>query len=536
MPKTTKKAETKVTQTAQDLKAAEEVKYKADKAAIEQELKNIYETYNSKAVPDTIKRKINLSMSKIADIMKMEPKGSNQTPQFKVEVLEEVKNKFKIDSEAFTIAYNYNNINAKESIEKGLIASGFAAEKARNLREMKADEEEIKDLVKDIVDKVDKMVDYNSADEKVIEKNINDISNKSNQQPASRIKQLINEGVMNMVKETDKQETKQEEKIIKKILNEEIINNISQVTERPETSMISTREVMAPKVDSQSETETTAPKVDSPIIERAYISEQQQMKIESEEPMEFTSSMFSQKMKEGKTKLSDLENNFNFPIQYPENLLKWINMIGGWEQYLYNRSKFGLIDDVKGDVDYLQNLKRSLIMVCGNEIGVEDTPVGNINQAVKELMIMKNCYYIYKFKSSLPPQYGLIINANRLMSFADILGKAATAPPSMSASNKVPTQKPIVKGKERLEFEEQKQNLIEQSMKPQSIEPTTIPKPDITSDVINKSHISRGNRGLLQVNVESLNKRSINQGSLTQADAIARGIKIMKPKKQFNRY
>ena len=271
---------------------------------------------------------------------------------------------------------------------------------------------------------------------------------------------------------------------------------------------------------------------DEPIIERALVSEEKQMKMDAEVPTSFYGDkLFSERVKEGKTKMSDLNNNFTSPIQYPEQLLKWINMIGGWEQYKYNRGKFGLIDDAKGDAQYMESMKRCLIMVCGDDIGVEDQPVGNINQAVKELLIMKNCYYIYKFKASLPPQYGLIVNANKLMTFADILGKA----PQVDQT-KVNAQKPVVKGKERIEFEEQKKDLIQQSMQDRPSSQQPIPKPDINQDTIHKSQVQRGNRGLLQINMESFNKRTINQGSLAQADAIARGIKIMKPKKQFNRY
>ena len=263
------------------------------------------------------------------------------------------------------------------------------------------------------------------------------------------------------------------------------------------------------------------------------MSEQQQMKLDSEIPSNFSSTVFNQKPKEGKTKMSDLNEEFSNPIQYPEQLLKWVNLIGGWEQYKYNRSKFGLVDDVKGDAQYLENMKRCTITVCGDDIGVQDLPVGNINQAVKELMIMKNCYYIYKFKSSLPPQYGLIVNANKLMTFADILGKGATS--SMKPGEVA--QKPVVKGKERIEFEEEKKALISQLVEPKEGPIREfVPKPDITKETIHKSQIQRGNRGLMQINMESLNKRTVNQGSMMQADAIARGIKIMKPKKQFGRY
>jgi len=211
-------------------------------------------------------------------------------------------------------------------------------------------------------------------------------------------------------------------------------------------------------------------------------------------------------------------------------------MIGGWEQYKYNRGKFGLIDDAKGDVQYMEKMKSSLIMVCGDDIGVQDQPVGNIIQAVKELMIMKNCYYIYKFKASLPPQYGLIVNANKLMTLADLVGKGPQAD-----QNKTNLQKPVVKGKERIEFEEQKKDLIEQSIENrQGATPGPqrefVPKPDINQDTIHKSQVQRGNRGLLQINMDSFNKRTINQGSLQQAEAIARGIKIIRPKKQFGRY
>jgi hypothetical protein len=126
------------------------------------------------------------------------------------------------------------------------------------------------------------------------------------------------------------------------------------------------------------------------------------------------------------------------------------------------------------------------------------------------------------------------------MTFADILNKGAKSiEDSSKLDPKLKAQKPVVKGKERIEFEDERKDLIQQSIENrQGATPQRefVPKPDINQDTIHKSQVQRGNRGLLQINMDSFNKRTINQGSLAQADAIARGIKIMKPKKQFGRY
>jgi hypothetical protein len=551
---------------------AEDVKFTADKTAIENELKYIWDAYHSNNVQETIKKNISNAMSKIADIMGMKPAKTNKSPAFKVEVLNAVKEKFKFDDKYYTLAFNYNNINAQESTEKGSKASGIASEKARLLREEKADQEEI--AAEKITKEIDKAVGYTKADEEIIKDAVESVLSDAEDSKIG-LKQIAESMMSQAMLETKKKETPEQEKKVIKLTESMAQAHVSQVAEKSaprqlsmsrEAEISQVAEKSAPRQLSMSRdaeisqvaeksvprqlsmtteaeiSQATTTQTEEPIIERAYVSEQQQMKMDTEEPSTFASQNIFKQVKEGKTKMSDLNNNFSAPIQYPDQLLKWINMIGGWEQYKYNRGKFGLIDDVKGDNEYLEKMKSSLIMVCGDDIGIIDTPVGNINQAVKELMIMKNCYYIYKFKASLPPQYGLIVNANKLMTFADILGKGAkSTEDSTKLDPKLKAQKPVVKGKERIEFEDERKDLIEQSIENrQGATPGPqrefVPKPDINQDTIHKSQVQRGNRGLLQINMDSFNKRTINQGSLAQADAIARGIKIMKPKKQFGRY
>jgi hypothetical protein len=559
---------------------AEDVKFTADKTAIENELKYIWDAYHSNNVQETIKKNISNAMSKIADIMGMKPAKTNKSPAFKVEVLNAVKEKFKFDDKYYTLAFNYNNINAQESTEKGSKASGIASEKARLLREEKADQEEI--AAEKITKEIDKAVGYTKADEEIIKDAVESVLSDAEDSKIG-LKQIAESMMSQAMLETKKKETPEQEKKVIKLTESMAQAHVSQVAEAEKSAprqLSMSREAEISQVAEKNEQKSSVadafrgkstyydigsqlpvPKsykkespilsesiqamttqTEEPIIERAYVSEQQQMKMDTEEPSTFASQNIFKQVKEGKTKMSDLNNNFSAPIQYPDQLLKWINMIGGWEQYKYNRGKFGLIDDVKGDNEYLEKMKSSLIMVCGDDIGIIDTPVGNINQAVKELMIMKNCYYIYKFKASLPPQYGLIVNANKLMTFADILGKGAkSTEDSTKLDPKLKAQKPVVKGKERIEFEDERKDLIEQSIENrQGATPGPqrefVPKPDINQDTIHKSQVQRGNRGLLQINMDSFNKRTINQGSLAQADAIARGIKIMKPKKQFGRY
>lgn len=546
----------------EEQKRVEEEKQKINK--IYESIKN---TYLSSLPQSTIDKKIREDLIRVADIVGYSYTG-NLSPKKQLEVLKKVQENYGIESDLAKIRAQ---IASKQMIENAGKGSSVASEKRKE--------------VKKFVQEIDDDVDYSKKDEKVIEEETVKIVDKVIEQP-SLMQKIIEEGVSKELEKTDKVETKEQEKKIVQ-LTEELVNKITQVSDKseqktsvatqasekseqkssvadafkgkstyynigtqlpvPKSYKTETPKLIQEERPTLSEsmqamtTQTAEPLSDvstEPIIERAYVSEQQQMKMDIEEPSSFASQNIFKQVKEGKTKLSDLENNFLAPIQYPDQLLKWINMIGGWEQYKYNRGKFGLIDDVKGDNEYLQNMKSSLIMVCGDDIGIINNEVENINQAVKELMIMKNCYYIYKFKASLPPQYGLIVNANKLMTFADILGKGAKSTEDSSKLDpKLKAQKPVIKGKERIEFEEEKKNLIQQSMENrQGPQRELVPKPDINQDTIHKSQVQRGNRGLLQINMDSFNKRTINQGSLAQADAIARGIKIMKPKKQFGRY
>jgi hypothetical protein len=527
---TTKKGKKRVEEEEKRVEE-EEKRVEEKKQNIKEIFESIKNTYLSGLAQSTIERNIREDLKRVANIVGYSYTG-NLTPEKQLEVLKKVKENYGIESDLAKIRAQ---ISSKQMIENAGKGSSVASEKRKE--------------VKKFVQEIDDDVDYSKKDEKVIEEETVKIVDKVIEQP-SLMQKIIEEGVSKELEKTDKVETKEQEKKIVQ-LTEELVNKITQVSEKSEQkTSVATQVSEKSKTLSESmqamTTQTAEPKsktlsesmqamttqTGEPIIERAYVSEQQQMKMDIEEPSSFASQNIFKQVKEGKTKLSDLENNFTNPIQYPDQLLKWINMIGGWEQYKYNRGKFGLIDDVKGDNEYLQNMKSSLIMVCGDDIGVINNEVENINQAVKELMIMKNCYYIYKFKASLPPQYGLIVNANKLMTFADILGKTAKS----NVDTKL-VQKPVIKGKERIEFEEQKKDLISQSMEPkQGPLREFVPKPDIEQETIHKSQVQRGNRGLLQINMDSFNKRTINQGSLAQADAIARGIKIMKPKKQFGRY
>jgi hypothetical protein len=588
---TTKKAGKKNQQLEEAIK--KEIN-EADKQNILEILKKVEGIYNSGDPDSTKKKNIKGEIKKIAEVIGKKWDG-NFSPTVQKEVMTQV-GRYNIDTPGYIIALSTAEEKYDSLKSNAQSASGVAAERSRELRGRKAMALEDKDAVAlQITKEIDKAVGYTKADEEIIKDAVESVLSDAEDSKIG-LKQIAESMMAQAMLETKKKETPEQEKKVIKLTESMAQAHVSQVAEAEkiaprQLSMSREAEISqvagkneqkssvadafrgkstyynigsqlpvpksykkeSPKIAESMQEEMKSPilsesiqatttQTEEPIIERAYVSEQQQMKMDTEEPSTFSSQNIFKQVKEGKTKLSDLENNFTNPIQYPDQLLKWINMIGGWEQYKYNRGKFGLIDDVKGDNEYLQNMKNCLIMVCGDDIGVNDTPVGNINQAVKELMIMKNCYYIYKFKASLPPQYGLIVNANKLMTFADILGKGAkSTEDSTKLDPKLKAQKPVVKGKERIEFEEQKKDLVQQSIENrQGATPGPqrefVPKPDINQDTIHKSQVQRGNRGLLQINMDSFNKRTINQGSLAQADAIARGIKIMKPKKQFGRY
>lgn len=276
-------------------------------------------------------------------------------------------------------------------------------------------------------------------------------------------------------------------------------------------------------------------------IEISKVAETEQIRRQEEMPMDFSVGGISgQRLKEGKTTLKQLQDEMPQPIQKPAQLLQWINKVGGYENYVYLRSKFGLTEDIQGSMEYLQEIEKCLVNLYGGDLGVGMANYSNelqLKQCIRELNIMKNCLYISKFKASVGPQYGLVIGLNKVMSLADMLGKA---PPMPQSSQEQPPQmtpnKPVVKGQERIEYEDEKAQLVQGlPQQPQRGRRLNVANPEISPDVIQESNLERGTKSQKIAPSRSIHEMVMQGQTPTQQQAmtISRGIKLMKARKQF---
>lgn len=276
-------------------------------------------------------------------------------------------------------------------------------------------------------------------------------------------------------------------------------------------------------------------------IEISKVAETEQIRRQEEMPMDFSVGGISgQRLKEGKTTLKQLQDEMPQPIQKPAQLLQWINKVGGYENYVYLRSKFGLTEDIQGSMEYLQEIEKCLVNLYGGDLGVGMANYSNelqLKQCIRELNIMKNCLYISKFKASVGPQYGLVIGLNKVMSLADMLGKA---PPMPQSSQEQPPQmtpnKPVVKGQERIEYEDEKAQLVQGlPQQPQRGRRLNVANPEISPDIIQESNLERGTKSQKIAPSRSIHEMVMQGQTPTQQQAmtISRGIKLMKPRKQF---
>lgn len=322
-------------------------------------------------------------------------------------------------------------------------------------------------------------------------------------------------------------------------------------TKKMETQTESKQRTMETQTESEQRTggtQTEEPIVDSrgsnfseSKIEISKVAETEQIRRQEEMPMDFSVGGISgQRLKEGKTTLKQLQDEMPQPIQKPAQLLQWINKVGGYENYVYLRSKFGLTEDIQGSMEYLQEIEKCLVNLYGGDLGVGMANYSNelqLKQCIRELNIMKNCLYISKFKASVGPQYGLVIGLNKVMSLADMLGKA---PPMPQSSQEQPPQmtpnKPVVKGQERIEYEDEKAQLVQGlPQQPQRGRRLNVANPEISPDIIQESNLERGRKSEKIAPSRSIHEMVMQGQTPTQQQAmtISRGIKLMKPRKQF---
>lgn len=380
---------------------------------------------------------------------------------------------------------------------------------------------------------------------------------------------------------TDKQETKEETKIIKEDIKEgmmegktapEIAQDIKEditytYEDEKKIDNVINQEMKAVKAQKPMNYENKQPKPERKMrmetkqseqrtggtqteggsnfseskIEISKVSETEQIRRQEEMPMDFSVGGISgQRLKEGKTTLKQLQDEMPQPIQKPAQLLQWINKVGGYENYVYLRSKFGLTEDIQGSMEYLQEIEKCLVNLYGGDLGVGMANYSNelqLKQCIRELNIMKNCLYISKFKASVGPQYGLVIGLNKVMSLADMLGKAPPMP--QSSQEQLPQMtpnKPVVKGQERIEYEEQKNQLVEGlPQQPQRGRRLNVANPEISPDVIQESNLERGTKSQKIAPSRSIHEMVMQGQTPTQQQAmtISRGIKLMKARKQF---
>jgi len=300
------------------------------------------------------------------------------------------------------------------------------------------------------------------------------------------------------------------------------------------------KQTKAMETQTESEQRTGGTQTEEP-IEISKVAETEQIRRQEEIPMDFSVGGISgQRLKEGKTTLKQLQDEMPQPIQKPAQLLQWINKVGGYENYVYLRSKFGLTEDIQGSMEYLQEIEKCLVNLYGGDLGVGMANYSNelqLKQCIRELNIMKNCMYISKFKAAVGPQYGLVIGLNKVMSLADMLGKA---PPMPQSSQEQPQQmapnKPVVKGQERIEYEEEKAQLVQGlPQQPQRGRRLNVANPEISPDVIQESNLERGTKSQKVAPSRSIHEMVMQGQTPTQQQAmtISRGIKLMKPRKQF---
>lgn len=329
----------------------------------------------------------------------------------------------------------------------------------------------------------------------------------------------------------------------------------TQTQEEPKRTM-ETQTQEEPKRTMETQTAYESRKESEPIIEVSRVSEQEQMRRDEAIPSDFSMPSLNKQMKEGKTTLQELQSKMPSKLQKGEQVLKWVNKVGGYENYEYLRSKFNLVDEVNGDMNYLKKMDDCLVNIYGSDIGVSSVSMTSeeaiskklysdmvsLKQCVRELNIMKNCLYITKFKAATGPQYGLIVGLNRMMTMADLLAKPQPMPsqpmPNEPMTNQpMPSQpmpnKPVVKGQERLEYEEQKSQLIERAVQPQDAERRGRRlNPQIKQDNIEQANLNRGYRSMSMSEAVSMHQKVLS-GNVAQADVIARGIRLKPAKKQF---
>jgi hypothetical protein len=307
------------------------------------------------------------------------------------------------------------------------------------------------------------------------------------------------------------------------------------------------------ETQTESEQKTGGTQTEEPIIEISKVAETEQIRRQEEMPMDFSVGGISgQRLKEGKTTLKQLQDEMPQPIQKPNQLLQWINKVGGYENYVYLRSKFGLTEDIQGSMEYLQEIEKCLVNLYGGDLGVGMANYSNdsrgsnsghagieleLKQCIRELNIMKNCMYISKFKAAVGPQYGLVIGLNKVMSLADMLGKAPPMPQSsQEQTQQMAPNKPVVKGQERIEYEQEKAQLVQGlPQQPQRGRRLNVANPEISPDVIQESNLERGTKSQKVAPSRSIHEM-VMQGQTPiqqQAMTISRGIKLMKARKQF---
>lgn len=333
----------------------------------------------------------------------------------------------------------------------------------------------------------------------------------------------------------------------------------SQTQEEPKRTM-ETQTQQEPKRTMETQTQ-------EPIVEISKVSEQEQIRRDEAVPTDFSMPSMKQQMKEGKTTLQELQSKMPSKLQKGEQLLLWVNKVGGYNNYEYLRSKFNLVDEVNGDMNYLKKMDDCLVNIYGGDIGVSNvssySDVVSLKQCVRELNIMRNCFYITKFKSALPPQYGLIVGLNRMMSMADLLGRQNQNQPmpnnqpmpdnfgnkiassevnqpmpdnfagKIASSEVQPMRnKPVVRGQERIEYEEQKSELINRAIEPEPERRGRRLNPQIKQENIEEANMNRGYRSMSQTAPISIHQKVLS-GNVAQADTIARGIRLKPAKKQF---
>jgi hypothetical protein len=346
-------------------------------------------------------------------------------------------------------------------------------------------------------------------------------------------------------------------KLTEERMTDSITNPKAKLTEERMTDSI-TNPKPERKLTEQTVAQTAyeSRKESEPIIEVSRVSEQEQMRRDEAIPSDFSMPSLNKQMKEGKTTLQELQSKMPSKLQKGEQVLKWVNKVGGYENYEYLRSKFNLVDEVNGDMNYLKKMDDCLVNIYGSDIGVSSVSMTSeeaiskklysdmvsLKQCVRELNIMKNCLYITKFKAATGPQYGLIVGLNRMMTMADLLAKPqpmSTQPmPNEPMTNQpMPSQpmpnKPVVKGQERLEYEEQKSQLIERAVQPQEQERRGRRlNPQIKQDNIEQANLNRGYRSMSMSEAVSMHQKVLS-GNVAQADVIARGIRLKPAKKQF---